>query len=90
MPRRRWVVYGGVQGVGFRFFVREQARRDDLAGQVANRADGTVEVEAAGPAEALERLLAALRRGPAGATVSEVAEEPPGTASLARPFRIER
>ena len=42
------VVRGRVQGVGFRWFVKEVARGLDLAGWVKNRADGGVEVVAEG------------------------------------------
>ena len=38
------VVHGRVQGVSFRYFVMECARRLDLFGWVRNRYDGTVEV----------------------------------------------
>src|SRR6185295_12554391 len=58
----RFVVGGRVQGVGFRYFVRTLARELKLAGRVWNRADGAVEVEAAGAEPALaefaRRLLA--------------------------------
>lgn len=66
------VVYGGVQGVGYRFFARVQARTLRLRGYVRNQADGSVEVVAEGPRAALEHLLAALRRGPATADVARV------------------
>lgn len=58
------VVYGRVQGVGFRYTVRQAARRLGLAGYVLNRADGTVELEAAGAAEAMTELLRTVEHGP--------------------------
>src|SRR4051812_25501400 len=66
------VVRGRVQGVGFRAFVRERARRLGLGGFVRNEWDGTVLVVAEGPRDRLEALLEALRQGPAGAWVSSV------------------
>lgn len=67
------VVSGGVQGVGFRFFARAQARALGLRGYVRNEPGGSVEVVAEGPRPALEQLLGALRRGPAAAEVTDVA-----------------
>jgi acylphosphatase len=61
-----------VQGVGFRYFVLEEARRLEVGGWVRNLSEGTVETVAEGPLEALEQLLAALERGPRNARVSEV------------------
>lgn len=61
-----------MQGVGFRFFVRERAALDGLAGWARNLDDGSVEVEAEGESEAMERFERALRHGPAGARVDEV------------------
>ena len=71
------VVRGRVQGVGFRWFVRERARRLGLAGWVRNQRDGSVEVAARGAADALHALEAALREGPDGADVTSVDELPP-------------
>jgi acylphosphatase len=65
-------VTGRVQGVGFRHFTRQQARGLGLAGWVMNEPDGSVSVVAEGPADSLEALVEALRRGPAGARVREV------------------
>jgi acylphosphatase len=66
-------VRGRVQGVGFRFFVQEEAARLGLTGYVRNASDGRrVEVVAEGPRASLERLLAALHRGPPMAFVERV------------------
>jgi len=65
-------VRGRVQGVGFRWFVRERARELGLTGWVRNHRDGSVEVLAEGNDAALRALRALLRAGPAGAAVSDV------------------
>jgi acylphosphatase len=75
-------VRGRVQGVGFRWFVRERARELGLCGWVRNLEDGDVEVAALGSAEALERLRARLEAGPPGArvmTVESAADSPDPT-----------
>lgn len=66
---------GHVQGVGFRYFVRDQADALKLTGWVRNTYTGLVEVTAEGPREVLETLLAALRKGPRSAFVTEVQVE---------------
>lgn len=66
-------VVGGVQGVGFRWFVRDAAQRLDLRGWVANEADGSVRCVAEGPRTSLEALLRELAVGPRGAQVENVA-----------------
>ena len=67
------LVRGRVQGVFFRDFTEDQARRLGLYGWVRNLPDGrTVEVVAEGHRAALEELLAHLRRGPPGAHVTGV------------------
>lgn len=70
--RRRALVHGTVQGVGYRFSTEGEADRLGVDGFVRNRPDGTVEVEAEGEPEAVGRLLAWLEEGPAGADVSRV------------------
>ena len=72
-------VEGRVQGVGFRWFVRERARRWGLAGWVRNLPDGAVEFAALGDDHALAGLMGDVRRGPDGAWVTGVTESAPGT-----------
>ena len=69
---RRYVVKGRVQRVGFRVFVEDAARRENVSGYVRNQHDGSVEVMAEGDLEALLRFERAVRRGPAGARVDDV------------------
>jgi acylphosphatase len=73
---RRFLVSGRVQGVGFRFFVRDAARVEGLTGTVRNLDDGAVEVVAAGDRDALDRFERRIRQGPPGARVHEVLVEP--------------
>jgi acylphosphatase len=68
-------VYGLVQGVGFRMFVRAEALQLGVVGWVRNRWDDSVELVAEGDRARLEALLAALQRGPLGAEVERVDEE---------------
>jgi acylphosphatase len=66
----RHVVFSGrVQGVGFRAFVEEVARRHGIEGWVRNRRDDTVEAVFAGAAGAVEAVIEVCSRGPRGARV---------------------
>jgi acylphosphatase len=84
------VVRGRVQGVGFRWFVRETARELGIAGWVRNRADGGVEVAAEANPDSARRLLDALRQGPPGARVESLDDLGPVREPLDRPFVIAR
>jgi acylphosphatase len=84
-------VTGMVQGVGFRWFVRERARRLGVSGWVRNLADGSVEVAAAGDPGQLKLLRDELAQGPRGARVEAVLDEPSGAKEpLEAPFGILR
>jgi acylphosphatase len=74
MTARRWYISGIVQGVGFRYFVRNEARALNLSGYAKNLADGRVEVLAMGARESLEDLASALHKGPPQADVRSVEE----------------
>jgi acylphosphatase len=82
-------VRGQVQGVGFRWFVREAARRAGLAGWVRNLPDGSVELKAAGSEQGVAYLVNVVRRGPERARVEDVLEVPlEDTEGLAKPFAV--
>lgn len=61
--RRRYLVTGEVQGVGFRYRARYAAGLLGLTGWVENLWDGSVQLEAQGTAEQLDGLLPAILRG---------------------------
>lgn len=65
-------VHGRVQGVGYRYFVRQEAMRLGLSGWVTNEPDGSVRVVAEGSTPALEKLEALLSDGPSGARVENL------------------
>jgi len=65
-------VNGWVQGVGYRYFVINNALALGLRGYVRNLRDGSVEVLAQGTRPNLERLLTMLQRGPSAAEVNEI------------------
>lgn len=65
-------VEGRVQGVGFRYFVMDNAVSVGLTGWVRNRYDQSVEVVAEGERVALDRLKALLWKGPRSSFVSNV------------------
>jgi acylphosphatase len=71
---KRWYVSGTVQGVGFRYFVRNQAQMLRLTGYAKNLADGRVEVLAVGSSESLNDLASALHKGPHLSDVRSVEE----------------
>jgi acylphosphatase len=72
---RQVTIRGRVQGVGYRYWVEQQARARGLEGWVRNRRDGRVEALFAGPPDVVSGMIASCRRGPAAARVDAVEEE---------------
>ena len=73
-PVRRLMVQGKVQGVGFRWFVRERARRLGVAGWVRNETDGTFQILVGGPTSLVSRFLTELNVGPPNAVIESIRE----------------
>jgi acylphosphatase len=72
VERRRVVVHGLVQGVGFRFAAQRAAASREVVGWVRNTPDGTVEAVFEGAREDVEALVDFCRHGPRGAAVERV------------------
>ncbi|GIX06020.1 MAG: hypothetical protein KatS3mg115_0423 [Candidatus Poribacteria bacterium] len=89
MVAYRVVVRGRVQGVGFRWFVRDHAHRLGVVGYVRNLPDGrSVEAHLQGEEEPVQELIRRMRQGPPGSRVEEVSVSPvPVDANLCD-FRI--
>lgn len=70
--RKRYLVSGRVQGVGYRNFARHYARKLGVTGFATNLPDGRVEVQADGTEPVLLQFEVMLRRGPTLARVTDV------------------
>ena len=85
---RRFLISGRVQGVGFRFFVEARATTEGVHGWVRNLPDGRVETVLEGDETSVDRVEAALWRGPSGAVVDNVIVEPTVPSGRATGFSI--
>ena len=68
-------IKGRVQGVWYRGWTVDQARRLGLSGWVRNRSDGSVEAVFCGPEAAVRAAVELCREGPPAARVREVTED---------------
>ncbi len=72
----RAVIFGRVQGVGFRYACLREAQHTrgsaNLTGWVRNTSKGNVEVFVQGDSHTVEELLEWCRKGPRGARVDRV------------------
>ena len=66
------IISGGVQGIGFRKWIKRQAKQLSLVGWVKNRADGAVESIVQGDTARVEQLISLVHSGPPLASVSSV------------------
>jgi acylphosphatase len=73
MSTVRVIVTGRVQGVFYRQSARDRAAALGLSGWVRNLSDGTVELQAVGPRQTVETLLAWCKEGPPHAVVQDIA-----------------
>lgn len=73
---RHFLIYGNVQGVGFRAATEQQAKKLQLSGWVRNLPDGRVEILAQGEEKALQALQNWAEQGPRFASVHNVMAQP--------------
>ena len=79
---RHVTIRGRVQGVGYRYWVEQQARSLGLEGWVRNRRNGSVEALFSGAADVVSDMVALSRRGPSSARVDAIQEEPANSDEL--------
>ena len=82
-------VTGRVQGVWYRAWTEETARGHGLSGWVRNEADGSVRALLSGDAEAVDRMIEAMRRGPPNARVAGL-DVAPAEAAAGPGFDVRR
>ena len=70
--RRRVVISGRVQGVGFRWSAATEAERLGVSGSIRNLGEGNVEADISGEPDAVEHFTEWLRVGPPGARVDDL------------------
>jgi acylphosphatase len=79
-------ISGRVQGVGYRAWTADEARRRKLSGWVRNLKSGEVEAVFSGPHADVDDMIAVCRRGPKLARVDRVAVEV--TEPVSGPFKV--
>lgn len=77
MITREWLISGRVQGVGFRYFVKEEAIRLTLQGYVKNLPDGKVRILVHGEENTVEKFLQLCKEGPPASRVESLEERSP-------------
>ncbi len=66
------LVQGAVQGIGYRYFVLQQAKKLGIMGWVKNLDTGDVELEAQGDKKSLEDFVESLKTGHSWASVRQL------------------
>jgi acylphosphatase len=79
---------GNVQGVGFRWSVRNIAKGFDVTGSVRNLRDGRVQLQAAGEEEEVRAFLEAILQSELRAHIRKHSERPLAGAPVFRGFEI--
>lgn len=83
------IISGRVQGVWYRGWTQETARRLGLDGWVQNRRDGTVQAVFSGPEDKVDEMLKLCEEGPEYAFVTSV-EHIPHLTEVQPGFHIRR
>ena len=65
-------IHGKVQGVGFRYFVKQKADSLGIKGFVKNLLNGSVQVEADGEPEMLQLFIQLCEAGPSHAWIQKI------------------
>lgn len=88
MHHLRIVVKGRVQGVYFRVYTQKIAIKLAINGTVRNRADGSVEIQAAGEQQNMQKFVQWCHKGPLLAKVTTITQSPIHEPSVYTDFTI--
>src|SRR5207248_5186092 len=80
---------GRVQGVGFRYSVRQIAKGFNVTGSVRHLANGRVELQVSGEAEEVNAFLEAIRQSDLGSLIKKESEHMLATPPDSRGFEIQ-
>jgi acylphosphatase len=79
---------GRVQGVGFRYSVKQIAKGFSITGWIRNLQDGRVEMQASGEAEELDAFLQTVQESELRPLIRKVSKLDLATAPVSRGFEI--
>ena len=88
--RRRVVIRGRVQGIGFRLWLRNVADSLALAGSCRQLPDGSCEAIVQGQKTLVKQFVVACKRGPAEATVDTIETQTMPVDVTVSGFSVER
>ena len=72
MQKVRVLIFGHVQGIGFRYWVKRKYKKLGIEGEVWNNEDGTVGAELEGNKGQIETMMKYFNEGPPLARVNKV------------------
>ena len=70
--KKRVIIFGKVQGVGFRYWLYEKAIKKNMRGFVKNRISGEVEVLLIGNDKDVNEVIKQCEKGPHSSNVTQV------------------
>ncbi len=88
MPAAQVFYEGNVQGVGFRYSVKQIAKGFDVIGWIRNLTDGRVEMQVSGESAELAAFLEAIVQSELRAHIKDQTATPSAEAPVARGFEI--
>jgi len=59
----KYIFHGRVQGVGFRYFTKQLAKKYNIGGSVRNKADGTVELIINDASNNIDEFIEGIKKG---------------------------
>lgn len=59
----KYIFHGRVQGVGFRYFTKQLAKKYNIGGSVKNKADGTVELIINDECNNIDEFIEGIKKG---------------------------